>query len=95
MIAIDVKFAKLLDLTRGTVRKMMGISAARMSADDWRATNRRGRESLTQAVGRAAYECNLEGIVAPACDGGRNLVWFPGNLLKSSLAKIRNANMFG
>jgi hypothetical protein len=32
----------------------------------------------------------LEGLIAPACDGGNNLVWFPGNLGGASKATIRN-----
>jgi RES domain-containing protein len=91
LIAVDVKLLKVLDLTEDVVRKAIGVSATKMRRDDWRAYNRRGQESLTQALGRAAYEYGLEGLVVPACDGGRNLAWFPGNFAASSKARIRNA----
>jgi hypothetical protein len=41
--------AKVLDLTDGMIRKTLAISATKMRDDDWRALNRRGAESLTQA----------------------------------------------
>lgn len=90
IVTVDVKLAKILDLTDGTVRKALGVSATRMRGDDWRKLNRRGAESLTQAIGRAVYESGLEGLTVPACDGGKNVVWFPGNLRGSSKTTIRN-----
>ena len=74
IVSIDVRLSRALDLTEGVVRKSLGVSATRMRTDDWRAANRRRRESLTQAIGRAAYDSGLEGLVVPACDNGKNLV---------------------
>ena len=37
IVAVDVKLAKVLDLTEGLIRKTMGVSATRMRDDDWRA----------------------------------------------------------
>lgn len=90
IVAVDVRLGKVLDLTDGAVRKSLGVSATRLRNDDWREENRRGDESLTQAIGRAAYQTSLEGLIVPACDGKRNLVWFPGNLGRTSKATIRN-----
>jgi hypothetical protein len=95
IVAVNLKLAKVLDLTDGIVRKTLAISATRMRDDDWRALNRRGAESLTQAIGRAAYQGNLEALIVAACDGGKNLVWFPGNLRHGSRAMIRNASKLG
>jgi RES domain-containing protein len=95
IVAVNLKLAKVLDLTDGIVRKSLAISATRMRDDDWRASNRRGAESLTQAIGRAAYQSSLEALIVPACDGGMNLVWFPGNLRGPSKATIRNASKLG
>lgn len=92
LVAVDVRLAKVVDLTDGVARKALGVSASRMRNDDWRALNRRGAESLTQAIGRAAYESGLEALIVPACDGGKNLAWFPGNLRGASKATIRNVN---
>jgi len=90
LVAVDINLGKVLDLSDGTVRTAIGISSARMHRDDWRSLNRRGLEALTQAIGRAAYECGLEGVIVPACDGGRNLVLFPGNIQSASNVAIRN-----
>lgn len=95
IVAVDVKLANVLDLTDGTVRKTLGVSATRMRGDDWRKLNRRGAESLTQAIGRAGYESGLEGLIVPACDGGRNVAWFLGNLRGMSKATIRNVGKLG
>jgi RES domain-containing protein len=90
IVAVDMKLAEVLDLTDGTIRKALAVSATRMRGDDWRAQNLRGAESLTQAIGRALYESGLEGLIVPACDGGKNLAWFPGNLRGTSKSTIRN-----
>jgi RES domain-containing protein len=95
IVAVDVRLAKVLDLTDGVVRKSLGVSATRMRGDDWRKLNRRGAESLTQAIGRAGYESGFEGLIVPACDGGRNVVLFPGNLRGTSKATIRNVRKLG
>jgi RES domain-containing protein len=95
IVAVNLKLAKVLDLTNGMIRKSLAVSATKMRDDDWRALNRRGVESLTQAIGRAAYQSSLEGLIVPACDGGMNLVWFPGNLRGASKATIRNASKLG
>ena len=86
LVAVDIRLSSVLDLTNGMIRK----TGTRMRNDDWRAWNKRGAESLTQAIGRAAYEQSLEGLIVPACDGGRNLVWFPGNLRSRAKITIRN-----
>jgi len=92
LVAVNAKFGNVVDLTEGTIRQALSISATRMRMDDWRAENRRGNESLTQAIGRAAYCVGLEGLIVPACDGGKNAVWFPGNLRGGSKITIRNAD---
>ena len=95
IVAVDVRLARVLDLTDGTVRKTLGVSATRMRGNDWRKLNRRGTESLSQAIGRAGYESGLEGLIVPACDSDKNLVWFPGNLRGTSKATIRNVGKLG
>ncbi len=92
LIAIDLNFCKILDLHNPQVHKRLGVSTTRMRADDWRRANAKGTESLTQAIGRAAYLIGAEGLIVPACDGKKNVVWFPGNLATASNVTIRNEN---
>jgi RES domain-containing protein len=95
IVSIDVRLSSILDLTDGIVRKSLRVSATRMRSDDWRAAKRRRHESLTQAIGRAGYDIGVEGLVVPACDNARNLVWFPGNLRAGSKVVIRNVSKLG
>lgn len=92
LVAIEVRLSIALDLTSAQVRQALGISATRMCRDDWREVNRRGYRSLTQALGSSAYQVGLEGLIVPACDGHRNVVWFPDHLGPGSRATIRNVN---
>jgi hypothetical protein len=67
-----------LDLSRGDVRRVLGISRERLLGP-WRADQHRGREALSQAVGRLAREAGLQGILYPSAarPAGRNLFLFP------------------
>jgi RES domain-containing protein len=91
VVAIDVELQNVLDLTDGSIRQSLRVSEQRMTEDDWRKLNDDfGEESLTQAIGRAAFDAGLEGIIVRACDGGQNLVWFRQNLGSRSTTVIRN-----
>ena len=82
-VALKLRLRRVLDLTAGTVRSTLKVSATRILSDDWRKARARRRESLTQALGRTAYEAQLEAVVVPSAArlGAKNLVLFPGNLL--------------
>ena len=91
VVAVDVRLQKVLDLTDGSVRQSLRVSEGRMIADHWRKLNDdAGEESLTQAIGKAAFEAGLEGMVVRAGDGGQNLVWFRRNLDRKSKIAIRH-----
>lgn len=81
LVGLEVQFQKVLDLTDGEVRKALAVSEARMTNDAWRKAKK--HESLTQAIGRLAFEAELEAIIVPssAAPGEKNLVVFPGNLV--------------
>jgi len=90
LVAIDIKLQSILDLSDGAIRKSLGLTLKAMRDDPWREENVAGRESLTQALGRAVFKLALEGLVVPSCDGERNVVWFPQHLGSESVVKIRN-----
>ena len=73
---------RVLDLTDAGVRRLLGVSERRLLDEPWREMQKKGREALTQAVGRLAYEADWEGLLAPSAarKGGVNLVLFPANL---------------
>jgi RES domain-containing protein len=93
LVAVQAHLSKILDLTRGDVRRHLAISTTRMVAEDWQSEQDQGREALTQAIGRMAFVAGLEGLLVPsaAVPSGRALVVFPDNLAPASLLKIVNA----
>jgi len=90
-VAIEVSLQLVLDLTSGSARRALGVSLARMLDGTWRKAA--ARESLTQAIGRVAFEAQIEAVLVPSSADrkGSNLVIFPGNLLPpGSWLKIVN-----
>lgn len=80
---VRVVVGRMLDLTERENRRALRISLDRLLGVDWRAENTAGRESLSQAVGRAAFaDLRIEALLVPsAVDGpGANLVVFPARL---------------
>jgi RES domain-containing protein len=81
--AISVKVMRLFDLTEPATLDLIGLTAAQLRAEPWWIARAHGQESLTQAVGRAAYDCRIQAIAAPsahATDHGHNIVVFPDHL---------------
>lgn len=92
-VAIAVNLQAILDLRAGTVRRRLQVSVDRILAVDWRKEVGAGREPITQAIGRAASEVGLEGLIVPsAADSkGHNLLVFPGNLQSGSQIRVLHA----
>ena len=91
LAAVEVSVASLADLTTPGARKSLRVSRRRMRKEDWRRATDEGREALTQAIGRAAFERGLEGLlVFSAPDpAGHNLVLFPARLGAASRLRVR------
>ena len=96
-VVLDADLNRTLDLTLPAIRKLLGISLASMNGCDWELDNRANREAMTQAVGRAACEAGLQGIVVPSvCKRTfRHLNVFPQNLtsVKQQLQIINAGNL--
>jgi RES domain-containing protein len=90
VIAIDLVLARVLDLTQASVRRTLGVTLNELRQEDWRKLQNQGFESLTQALGRAAFSAGAEGLLAPSARvaSGVNVVFFPQNLGPSSHAKV-------
>jgi RES domain-containing protein len=82
LVSLKARPGRVLDLTDGSVRLLLGVSERRLLDAPWREEQRKRREALTQAIGRLAYDADWEGILAPssARRGGVNLIVFPANL---------------
>jgi RES domain-containing protein len=82
IVALEVSLRLVLDLTNGAVRRALGVSGDRMLKEPWREEQKKGREAITQAIGRLAFDAEVEGILVPSAAkaGGVNLIVFPGNV---------------
>lgn len=81
LIGLEVRLQSVLDLSDGRVRKALGVTRSQLLDDTWRTTKK--HESLTQAIGRLAFEAEFEALIVPssAALGATNLVVFPGNVV--------------
>ena len=81
LVAIELALQSVLDLTRASVRERLGITSDELGAEDWRKVQEEGRESFTQAIGRAVFSNEGEGLLAPSArvPEGLNVVYFPEN----------------
>lgn len=93
VVAIDLALKRVLDLTQASVRRDLGVTLKELRQEDWRKLQNQGFESLTQALGRAAFHAGAEGLLVPSARvaGGVNVVFFPQNLGPSSRAKVWEA----
>src|SRR5581483_8828324 len=82
LVAVQARLRQVLNLTDGAARRALGVSAERMLNEPWREMQKRGREAVTQAIGRLAYYADLEALLVPSAarKGGLNLIVFPANL---------------
>lgn len=89
-VAIEVRFSWVLDLREGSIRQRIGVSHRRMLDAPWRSPSPPGLLPITQAIGRAAFEAGLEGLLVPsvAHRKGGNLVVFPTHRKPSSLLRL-------
>lgn len=64
LVTIEVRLKHALDLNSPSIRRALGLTAEGLSAEDWRKELASGRESLTQAVGRAVALVGGDGLIA-------------------------------
>lgn len=89
LVAVELRVTNLLDLFRFDALQT-GLTVERMLEEDWEGLNDRGEESLSQVLGRAAFDLGCEAILTPSARvrRGRNLVVFPENLAPESRFEI-------
>ncbi len=97
LVALDAKIERALDLRDGGTRRVLGVSERRMLEEPWREEQKMGREALTQAIGRLAFETRIQGVLVPSAgrEGGANRIIFRANLdpLKSWLRIINQGEL--
>lgn len=92
-VAIAVEVQVLLDFTNHDIQRKLGVSRRRMRTASWSESLDRGQESITQALGRIAFEEQLEGILVPSARvrNESNVVLFPRRRRRGSSWKIVRA----
>ena len=92
-VAAAVKLQVVLDLTMPEVQNRLGITFRRMTTTDWQKLQAAGKEAVTQALGRLAWEERLEGILVPSARLKRstNIVLFPSRRRRGSSWRIVRA----
>lgn len=89
-----VVLAKVLDLNDIAVLSEIGFTNTELIEEDWRALQKTGVESWTQAIGRGCNLAQFEALIVPSArhEGGKNIVIFPQNLGESSKIEILGAD---
>ncbi|MCP5535093.1 MAG: RES family NAD+ phosphorylase [Akkermansiaceae bacterium] len=89
-MCISLKLRRVIDLTDAKVQRRLGLVLKHLKEEDWRKIQDGGAESLTQTVGRAAFDSGVEALIArsSAVRGGVNTAYFPANKMKSSQVSI-------
>ena len=90
LVAIEFSLGAILDLTNVSVRAALGLTLDELREEDWRKTQESGRESFTQAIGRAVFTNKGEGLLVPSArvPGGINVAYFPENLRAGSRVTV-------
>lgn len=80
LIAIEAQLTRALDLTSRAIRRALDLTLTEIGAEDWRRLQAAGKESFTQALGRAVAAANGSGLLArsAAVHRGVNVIVFPG-----------------
>ena len=91
LVAVRARLNRVLNLAapKGIAARRW-LQLHRMLVEDWRKENGAGRESLSQAFGRAAHVAGAEALLVPSArvPDGRNLVYFPASLSSASKVQI-------
>ena len=68
----------------------MDVTAEELRAEDWRKVQADGFESLTQSLGRAAFESGATGLLVPSARvaDGVTVVYFPENQTEEDEASV-------
>jgi RES domain-containing protein len=90
LVAIELSLHYVLDLTDSDVLRRLELSVDELPVEDWRKVQAEGFESLTQTLGRAAFEIGASGLLVPSArvPDGVNVVYFPENRAAGEEAKV-------
>jgi RES domain-containing protein len=90
IVALEVSLARVLDLSSPDTLSLLGVSKEELQKEDWRKVQEQGFESLTQALGRAAFNAKGEGLrtLSARVPKAVNVAYFPQNRLRGSTFRL-------
>jgi RES domain-containing protein len=95
-VPFRLSLQSVVDLTIPATLKRLHVKKSDLTGCDWEADQLAGREALTQAVARAAFENRVEGLVVPSARrrDGANVIVFPTHLqARSSIVAYDEAGI--
>ena len=95
LVAIEAQLTRMLDLTAPANRRAMGVTLTELGSEDWRKFQDAGKESFTQAIGRAVAAAGSSGLLSrsAAVPQGVNVVIFPGACAADHLEVVEGAKL--
>jgi RES domain-containing protein len=95
LVAVEAKLTRALDLTAPAIRRAMGVTLPELGAEDWRKLQAAGKESFTQAIGRAVAAAGGSGLLSrsAAVYRGVNVAVFPGVCATDRLEVVEGAKL--
>lgn len=95
LVAIEAQLTRLLDLTAPATRRALAVKLAELGAEDWRKLQAAGKESFTQAIGRAVAAAGGSGLLSrsAAVPRGVNVAIFTGGCAADHLEVVEGAKL--
>lgn len=93
LVAIKLSLQAAVDLTDPATLVALGLTVEELQTEDWRKIQEEGKESLTQAVGRAVFTNGGEGLLTASArvPSGVNVAYFPERRRESSRVEVLDA----
>lgn len=93
LVAIDLALQAVVDLTDPETRAVLCLTMEELQAEDWRKIQEEGKESLTQALGRAVFANGGEGMLSASArvPAGVNVAYFPERRRELSRVEVLDA----
>jgi RES domain-containing protein len=90
VVAIEARLSRVLDLTNADLRRELDVTLTELAAEDWRKLLAAGKESFTQAIGRAVAAAGGSGLLVRSATvhRGDNVIVFPGACRSDRLAVV-------
>jgi RES domain-containing protein len=95
LVAVEARLTRVLDLTDPDIRRALELTLTELAAEDWRKLLAAGKESFTQALGRAVSAATGSGLLArsAAVRRGVNVAVFPGACAGDHLEVVEGAKL--